>query len=705
MNEVPGIPSQEVLYDKIIDVDLIYSERNEEIDGYYITQDGKKVSGALDDTPVAYSISKGSGGALKAYTMYRFKGYSHKEYLGGSQVKEVRASGKTYRYDLSLNTDYLNFHQGYRPDGSRLQAGDKLYVNNHGVYEQYHVDFFANVSKKEDSTFSKNNTWDTEIYKAVPETRIVKGVISIRCNEGGVKPTISFSTNIIQGQHCYKLQLKITNLSLDIGIRNIKHVRIKAGYRSQNFTEVFICPVFSSYIESPNPDGVTVFECLCVGRTYSFTENRPYTFSYLGGSTKIRDLIAAIAVGMNLEVVNKLIPKYNDLVIQVPKMDTYAENGVAIIEWLRNIIQRRISIYEGIPQNNQDGYKYTSPYTMVQVNNGKLLVYMLNRKNADSSVISTNIVSLDQVRGATFNGVALTVKASWNPRLNPGDLFQMRPNIINGASLPNTLDETAYGNDAKNNYLYRCVTVSIVFSTNGNENEMSVLALPIKYLDEVKEFGTTTLQTMSDFAASLSQNYITEGGGHINIGSGEVGTTTMTEEYQKQKAVDTNTNNMFDLDIFSIFGETYDYTIVDGDNLSTLAGAWFNTENSPVGPSYCPFSIYPRTGMIPKSNLWPLIAVLTYRYWLNTNKTSSRLNAYESMEHLKEPNLIRTGNHLVIPKISSVEQLKQCKNIFKYAATAYENTHPDYRSYVYYWNALYKYLSGETSEYPSGGAK
>ena len=704
-----GLPAQDVLYDKIIDVDLICSERNEEIDGYYITQNGKVVAGSLDKTATDYSYTQGDvKGVKRSYTLYRFKGYTHKEYYGNNKFQKVTAKGKTYKYDLSLDSDYKSFQQGYRPDGNRLEAGDKLYVNDHGNYKQFHVDFFANKVLKTSSADAGVEGWGTyskELYKLVPDTRIVKDVISIHCNEGGMKPTIAFSTNLIQGQHCYKMQLKITNLSLDIGIRSIKEVRVKAGYRTQGFTEEFICPVFSSYIESPNPDGVTVLDCLCVGRTSSFTENRPYTFSYLGGKTTIADLISSVATGMNLEVINKLRDGYNELDIKVPKMDTYAENGTAIIEWLRNIIQKRIAVAEKAPQSNQDGYSYSYPYTMVQVNNGKLLVYMLNRRNSDSELQSTTVVSLDQVKGATFNGVALTVKALWNPRLNPGDIFQMQPNIINGANLPNMLDESAYGaekqyqngNLAGNQYLYRCVTMSIAFSTTGSENEMSILALPIKYIDEVKEFGSTTIQSMSEFASSLSQNYTTEGSGHIDIGSGESGITEQTEEQQKQNIVNTNTNNMFDLDIYSIFTETYDYVIQEGDNLSTLAGEWFNTENSPSGPSYCPFVIYPKTGLIPKSNLWPLIAVLTYRYWLNTNKTSGRLNAYESMEHLKEPNLIRVGNHLVIPKITSVDQLKQCRNIFKYAASAYENTHPDYRSYVYYWKLLDKFLSGETA--------
>lgn len=755
-----GIPASDVLYDKIIDVDLIYSERNEQIDGYYITKDGKAVSGDLDTNSATQSQLWYVGGAnakyqgatqigstkdngtsygysdtmtikekYVSYTLYRFKDYTHKEYAANGAVTVVVAKGKVYRYDFAIDSDKNNFNRGHRPDGELLQAGDKLYVNDHGTYKKFHVDFLANVPKKDANASTSHVSYSAEVYKAVPITRVVKDVVSIKCPEGGMKPSIAFSTNLIPGQHCYKLQLKITNLELTMDVRKIKNVRIKAGYRTQGFTEVFTCPVFSSYIESPNPDGVTVFECLCVGRTTSFTENRPYTFAYLGGKTTIFGLIKAVADGMNLTAESKLLdpylefnkdgtpvidsetgkqkvnPGYNGLEISVPKMDTYAENGTAVLEWLRKVIQQRIASAEGAPLNNQDGYKYSQPYVMVQVNNGTLFVYMLNRRNSDTSQQSTTVVSLDQVKGATFNGVALTVKALWNPRLNPGDVFQMKPNIINGANLPNTLDVSAYGNEKQydsqgnligNQYLYRCVTMSIAFSTNGSENEMSILALPIKYIDEVKDFGTTTIQSMREFALSVSQNYDTTGSGHIEIGNGDTGETTETTEAKKEKVVTTNVNKMFDQDILKLFGTTRSYQIQAGDNLSTLASSWFNSENSPEGPSICAFDIYPTTGLVQKSILWPIIAVLTYRYWKDAGQKSGNLNAYENMEHLSEPDLIRIGNYLVIPTIENIDQLKQCKDIFKYAADAYESTHPNYQRYVREWRRLYKYLAGET---------
>lgn len=673
MNDLSSIFTQ-ILYDKIIDVDLLWTE-SMPIDSVILV-------------PGKSFIKRGEITIDNSWTtLLRLPGYTHRENTAdeyGNLISSVvSAVGPVYRYRLTNPEHKANFDMGRRPDGSYLQAGDKLLVNDGGRFSTYHI-----IEQKDPSTTKSGAEYT------------VTNRISIKCPRQGRKPGISFSVNLLQGMNCYEMTLKICNLNLDVDIRKITRVEVKAGYRTEGFTQTFNCPVFSSYIESPNPDGVTVFKCLAVGTTNVFTESRPFSIHYLGGSVTVGKTIEAVSLGVGLTPRNLLLPEYNDLEIKMTAMNTVAENASALIDWLRKVVTQRIALADG--ERGTDG----DPQVIVQQDtNRNLFVYCANRKNVeDKNGITTPV--LDAVKGASFNGVALTVKAAWNPTITPGTTFIMKPSIINGANLPNVLSEYDYGNEESRSYKYRCITASISFSTTGSENEMSILAIPIKYMD-TDTSSDPSVVTIEKMAQTLYNRYKVKVKYEISLGSADA--SNLGAKSADQKVVTTQevaSRNMFDIDTKLVFGDIQEYMVVKGDCMSEIAKKFYVNGNR----CYAPRIDIPKKGKEPDlsvltdstkyigdigaQHLWPLIAVHTYNQYKLAEQAQAALNKYESFKYIEtNPNYVSEGKIVTIPRINSLDDIKPLRNIFKYAAETYKDVE-GYSYFIEAWTALYYYLGG-----------
>lgn len=681
-----NIIGTDILYDKIVNVELI--------------------STLPEDKNIEVILDVGSKLPIVIY-----RGVTHKEYyrLSDSSTllsREIKPSGRVLSVpsvpygkkwweegvidplkNLLRDVSEYSFRHPEIPASSVA-----IIVNDHGKRQRYHA------------MYINSDELNTTAYHAEATT-------TIECKKGGIKPSISFTTNVIQGSQCYKMVLKITNLNLDMDIRQVKRINVTAGYRNQGLMKRFSCPVFSSYIESPNPDGVTVFECLSVGNLSSFNEDRPVTFKYLGGSITIHDFIVHIAEGLgdNIAVYDYLAKEYQDIQISMSKMDTYAENGTATINWARQIIQKCIAHHEGFETAAQAGSSVAYPYIMMHIDDtGALKVYALNKRNQDEIEVekkgtkerlylqyTESVPVLDAIKGATFNGVALTVKAAWNPKVNPGGLFQMQPNIYNGANLPNSLSNSQIGKSKEYDYLYRCITCTISFSTNGDENEMSLLAIPVQYMEDANPVNAPAAASFEDFIKASQVVYDLQNAHHVEFGKATEDTET-TPEKEKEDIVISNTNDMFGMDLSLVFGTTTDYVIQDGDNLSSIAYKYYAQGNG-----FCDFDLYPThpEDLLQGTNegklnarafLWPIIAVMTYRRKLLMGDVAE--NNYESMANMKNPCDIKVGNKLAIPVLSR-STLKRCREIFTYAMAAYNmQDFPSYGSWFRDWRACYNYL-------------
>jgi len=667
-------------YDRIINVRLIQQDAVK-FHAFSSIATGNTVESQKSDASYEY---KGIDGSTIVVKNLRFPGTSHTEYVedaftGTTITKRVQAKGPTVSYNLSNFDEEVAFNQGRTTTGDILEDGTILLVNDHGHIKKYHV---VRVPTGEDNYTAEK--W-----------------IDINCTNTGLKPSISFNVNMIPGQNCYGLTLRIHNLNLDIPVNRFTKARVTAGYRTEATQQTFECDIFSSYIESPNPDGVTVFNCITVGRTNAFISGRPIILHYLGGTCTIAECVKAVCDALHLKCFDYLLPQYQSIQLSLYTRETYADNAHALLDWLRKIIRKAIKEYEGRDLSRPD------PQAVVELTPTGLFVYCINRANADVDkngklvLGDYSISDLDAVKGASFNGVALSVRSIWHPELTPGRVFHMVPNIINGANLPNSLsvqdNGAKYRGSGSAENLYRVLTMSINFSTTGSENEMNILAVPLVYVEALDSTEQENLQT-SAYIYEKQQATRYEDSDEIYLGHAE---TKDEAEQSPLKTYRDAANKMFGITAREISGGGRSIT-VDKDMyncLSKIAYEQYNrrSSNSLLGEDVdCnPKKLNPPTaydGKIAWVYLWPVIAVCTYNRWKDGKKAKASYNEWESFGDLMNPNLVHPGKIVFVPTISTMADLARYKDIFKWAAVAYKDI-PDYDAYVVAWQRIYLYLS------------
>lgn len=654
---IKAVPTQSILYDKIINVTLVWSDKVNDVDATIIPNDPN------------------NDGQQK--TIYRMPGDIHYVWdkRAGQSYKYV-ATGNILRYQFANPTHLKNFTNGWTPDGERvLSDGDRLLTIEGSIQKTYHI------------------------MTSQPSTVYEQGRLEIPCSMSGMKPDISFGVKALPGNNCYQLTLKITGLCLGIDIRQVAFVTVEAGYRGEQgqpaLTQTFFCPVFSSYLESPGPDSISVFNCICTGTSSTnLLLNKPICINYRGGKVKVSALINAIgrALTQDKTVYNLLSDYYNNIEIEEDRLVTkYYTTGASLLNDLRQILEATIQHIENQTHISQ----YTSlmdaqrgpAQISVQIYNGQLIVFAVNRKNIevkDLDVRNLGVVPLNAVKGATFNGVALTVKSVWNPQLSPGDVFEMSPYAINGSNLPNLLDESTFRGTGQERDRYRVLTMSIQFGTVQDINEMEITAIPLKYSEQDNKEVSQMSQFLSfEKAAGIAaQQYQHVQSITIDLGNGTTGMVqTPATAAGKDQEFQQKVNKMLgQVPTNSVSVSTGLYTVIAGDSLSRIADNYYSIQSNLLPKS--------RDYMIKYNSLWPLISCETYNEHtklINAGQNSNYLNA----EMVANPNLIRVGKYAKVPLFTDWSQLKQMQKIFEYAIDAY-SMFPDYEAWVQSWKSLLK---------------
>lgn len=600
------------------------------------------------------------------------------------QYKRIRAAGSLYT--LATLED---MRKGVRPDGSPFQTGDRIRVT-------------------EDKSL-----WNVYVEGAVggayTETtvQLPAQVLELNCTDHGLKPDISLSINLLPGQNCYGATLKIKNFNLDaIDIRNWDKMVITAGYRTGSKV-IYNCPIFSSYMESPNPDGVTVFEGLTVGIAEDVLTDRYIIIDFVQEEITlerlIRDVAKGISAGVTVEIA--LGDEYAKEQLIVTKQKVYAQNGMAVLNWLQEFVSS--VVYEA------SGGTTT---VLTQLIDGKLSVIAINGKNKSPSIYD-NIVNLNMVTGATFTGTALTVVAPWNPSLKPGDLFFMPPQFINGAKLPNNISLSDYRNEEN---LYRAITMSVEFATTDSTNKMSILAVPAQWAGRLPDSKTTEMP--ADIYGELLTEQYKKANEDIQVG--DLNEAEVKDSRKAQQKGETG-NDFFDehknvltqwagwtsITQRATIGTTiseiayfYLYSMAGGPSLTEGMGnnrqrnyqetkKWLTDQNRSQALRY-----YQDTGISAQYLWWPLITLGTYYRKQMDDKKG--VNNNWSRIKPNNPDLIDEGKSLYVPIFpngsweSNRSTLANFKDIWKDAYKSYGGVAGRYGKSARIWRAMYYYLGG-----------
>lgn len=595
--------------------------------------------------------------------------------------RRVKFSGNVYKVDT-----IEQMKQGRSPAGNTFMTGDRIYVRE------------------------TKQTWTAILYKggqalSYEETEEAwADTLTIASTNSGLKPDISMSISLLPGQNCYGATLKIRNLNIDaVRIREWTRMEITAGYRTGKKVK-YICPIFTSYIESPNPDGVTVFEGITVGTAEDSITTQFIELRFVQDEMTLYDLIHQVApaispnISVNIMIDEKLLKEHK---VKISKQTVYSQNGLAVLNWLQSTVG---AFVEAITL--RDYGEKTSIF--MQLVDNELEIIALNGPNKMVDKVRST-VNLDMVTGATFNGTALTVEAPWNPDLRPGGLFYMPPEFINGSRLPNVLPTSDYRNDEN---LYRALTMSVQFGSVESTNKMTILAVPAQWSGELPSHKTTNL-TGESFARALAASAQTIQASR-QIGKADVDIGDLS---RVTKDIATN-KKMYDAyseeTLIAAWGSWTDVRINAGDSLSVILRRYLledlqgprlvkgakgigNEENY-----YRPITDFKNNALATNhfsdngcwSNAvwWPLVMVGTYWRWQRDVKAG--VDNKWNTAGPDNPDLVKQDLYLYIPVFSTwaamEAKLKSIKDIFKYAYQEYGK----YGNLANTWKTMYYYLGG-----------
>lgn len=331
--------------------------------------------------------------------------------------------------------------------------------------------------------------------------------LTIGYQTGGVKPDISFSVSLLPQNKCYQCELRIVNLGLPSSqVRKFTRMEIVAGYYGVSrlqpgHKQKFSCSIFSSYVESPNPDGVTVFTGIVVGDVGGAFADHYVNIELRGKKVKLKTLVEKAMKGaFNLSTESKLDFHYyldETLEYEYPADQsavTSFQNGWSVVMYLQSLLFSYGKNVLGTP-------------VFLSVWGQQVSVFALDEKVNLPVYKKYGIANLSAVTKATFTGPKLDVIAPWQPWLLPGGIFYMPPTFYQASLLPNILPMSVI--TSKDN-LYYVIVMDIKFGTVGNNNQMHITAVPVQYvLPKDKEALTydTDMVVMSKMA-DLRDTYL-----------------------------------------------------------------------------------------------------------------------------------------------------------------------------------------------------
>lgn len=491
---------------------------------------------------------------------------------------------------------------------------------------------------------------------------------NLDCGEGGPKPGIMFHTDMLQGGIATQFKLSIMNFTPEIDIAVYSHMVITSGYRTSPVRREFTAAIFSAFIESPNPNGKTTFTGVIGDWLVSglIEENRNIIFR--SPEVTIAELLWGIVAGkgpdgseespsvknggLNLSLNIDLPDWILEDVILVGKEGqeetTYwIESGYACLNWLIDAI----TVYgEGIVAKlRQQGMNETEAENyrlMITFQDNIVYVFMKGfTKDNDEKIIK--YVDLNKVTTVTFQGAALNVIAPWNPLILPGSLFHMQSKYFRGRMSPQQVIDKVARDPAD---LYRVITMSVDYETNGPANAMRLLA--IKNSAFVAQENTVKQFTAIEKAADAKSNVYENNKGNIDIVFGQV----RPKEEGERKVTWGITDSTFS-ESDGVIRE-----IKAGETLGSIASEYFGSLSYYKEPSEGNIDFINQ--VVPGTYFWPIIAIGNY---------CMRLKEIAGFEtYLDNPTQLIEGNKVFVPTFVSLDDLVSLHDILINMANQFE---------------------------------
>jgi hypothetical protein len=323
--------------------------------------------------------------------------------------------------------------------------------------------------------------------------------VKIYTPEYGVKPYITVNATFLPNMRTTQVSVSIKNLEFDVNINTFSYMRIRMGYFNGP-SVMFRGVIINSYIESPNPNGNTVFQMLDAGMFGDLLNPKYIYLSFFGKTSWLEALKeSCTALGLIIDV-RGLTDAYNDVPMINAIKTKRLKSAKELIAYFSETAKAAFYVF-GL----------TAP------------TITLTGENVVVSVIGNigtgkfPLPALDQVKSVSFTGGGIMIKAPYNPLISPMRNFYIDPayfkgrfNAQNIRPLDNRLFNPANdgtndglitgvtGSDNGNTLLYdkglgasrdgvyQCLTLNVQFDTY-NMNEMQVTGVASDATEDTSE--------------------------------------------------------------------------------------------------------------------------------------------------------------------------------------------------------------------------
>jgi len=271
-------------------------------------------------------------------------------------------------------------------------------------------------------------------YEKVPTDNSLYSIVT---PSTGRKPRISLSAEYFSSNTLVNIELKITNLSLDVPITKFKYVRIQAGYLKGQSTTMD-CQILFAYMERPAPDSIMVFKIL-KGNWTNFNLFRYYGTGLKG--TLLKDLVKKVCDAMEMTFIE----------------DSSVLAGITLLK-----DENVAGLGKDCLHNILTAYSIDHDFSL-----GFLRCFDKKKGITPPTEVKLNYLSspIQQEAGSS------TIKAPWIPILEPYQVFSVDSNYVR-QSFGGAIAANLVGVPVK----FICISYKFNFSTVEDENSMTIFA-------------------------------------------------------------------------------------------------------------------------------------------------------------------------------------------------------------------------------------
>lgn len=512
--------------------------------------------------------------------------------------------------------------------------------------------------------------------------------VTIECGETGVKPTIDLSFGLLPDRSVLGVTVIIKNFFIDFDVRAWTEMKIVAGYRDGIATE-FYSQVYTSYRETPSPDGDMVFKGIIVGSTASVFNEYEVSMSFNKDIVTIKEFLKAAAdaaVGLNISwslgtyidttssgttdsgktIYKNEEKKVEDIPISVAKATFKWKGTYAMCLTIQEIISSACKLFNISLECIFFGNRFSIVNTKQLSKEEKVHILEDTYDLSNCTYSSSRVASLVHVR------------APWIPTLMPGDIFYLPQRFYSAeqAALPNIISEVDIKAEKD---LYRAIKIDVSFNTTTSTNEMIIMGVPVQS-NPVEVSNVKTYATTAELFHAKNNN------------------RNLTDESTKEG------ENLGNTIYHSLTSNGVDYTVVSGDYLIYIAQKFYSNITYTKGMNevvngkkisatdlyhYGSHMVngkiekdlyisvpYQKSPIYTGKDFWPLIAEATF----------ARIEEFKNMEmkvnyqiNKQTPDDIEPGWVLRIPTLNNPEQYIEQKDIFKQMYKVYRKLYDNAR--------------------------